>query len=653
VLGVLGDAAERATQVRDRGMMQYRGIRVISDDFQSASGPSRRADIYAGRQADRAPQGVRRRAPGGDEPAHDDGRIPAVRNADRRPSGRASEAEGRASDATTIRSRAIERERDLADFLPEAYLVTDADGIVYSANQAASQLFGKRDAALRGAPIAELLVPADRARFRARFRRLLAGRASATRAAWTVRLQASNGAETEARASVRVVRDDSEGVSFVRWIIEPVGPAEPEAADDDAGSHVLTRYASRNARIAADAASFLSRSFDLDATLSAMARVALPALGDHAWVDIIEYEGDIVRLHVARREVKDAWQREALQAAPATQDITNSVISVLESGKPIIDRALTDEGLRRLAVNEEQTRALVALGARSVIIVPMVARNKVLGSLTFIASRPHHPHRAEDLALAHDLAQRAALAADNARLFAMAQDASRAKDEFMASMSHELRTPLTAIIGYTELLGDEIVGPLNATQREQLARIRASGNLLLALVDQILDLARVDSGEHAPRVAEVSAAAIVDQAVMLIGTPLRQKNLALTVKAPPPDVVLVTDPLWLRQILVNLLGNAVKFTERGEVGISAAREGDTVAFDVWDTGIGIPAKFLDRIYDPFWQAEQRMTRRYGGAGVGLAVAYRLTTLLNGEIEVTSTVGVGSRFTVRLPVRAAS
>jgi PAS domain S-box-containing protein len=595
---------------------------------------------------------MRRRASGGDEPAHQDGRIPTVRDADSRPSGRASEGVSRDRDAATIRSRAIERENDLAEFLHEAYLVTDADGIVYSANQAASQLFGKRDAALRGASIAELLIPSDRARFRARFRRLLAGRATATRAAWALRLQGRNGSETEARASVRVVRDDSDGVSFVRWIIEPVAAGEPEVSDEDSSSRALTRYTSRNARIAADASSFLSRSFDLDATLSAMARVALPALGDHAWVDIIEYEGDIVRLHIARRDVQDASLRDALRVAPANQDAANSVISVLESGRPIMDRALTDEGLRRLTVNDEQFRALVALGARSVVVVPMVARNKVLGSLTFIATRPHHPHRAEDLALAEDLAQRAALAADNARLFAMAQDASRAKDEFMASMSHELRTPLTAIIGYTELLGDEIVGPLNATQREQLARIRASGNLLLALVDQILDLARVDSGEHAPRVAEVSAAAVVEQAVMLIGTPLRQKNLALTVKAPPPDVVLVTDPLWLRQILVNLLGNAVKFTEKGEVGIAAARDGDTVVFEVWDTGIGIPAKFLDRIYDPFWQAEQRMTRRYGGAGVGLAVAYRLTTLLNGEIEVTSTVGVGSRFSVRLPVRSA-
>jgi PAS domain S-box-containing protein len=618
---------------------------VNFDEFRSASsGSSRRADQRAGRQADCAPNGARRRTTGSEEPGNDDGRIPTVRNADRA-------ERSRADDTPSSRARAVERERDLAEFLPDAYLVTDANGVIHGANQAAMQLFGKRDAALRGAPIADLLVSADRARFRARLRRLVASQSAAPRTAWPVRVLTAADGETVARASVRVVRSDDGDVSFVRWLLHPQGRKAVESTEYEEGRpNVVTRSPSRNARIVADASALLSSSFDLDATLAAMARVALPALGDHCWVDIIEYEGDIVRLHVARRSVDESEHREVLTMAPASQDSSNSVISVLDTGKPVMDQALTDERLRRLTVNEEQFATLVELGARSAVTVPMIARNKVLGALTFIATHPHHPHRTEDLALAEDLAQRAVLAADNAHLFAMAQDANRAKDEFMASMSHELRTPLTAIIGYTELLGDEIVGPLNATQREQLARIRASGNLLLALVDQILNLARVESGEHAPRFAEVSAAAVVEQAVMLVATQLRQKNLALTVKAPPPDVVLVTDPLWLRQILVNLLTNGVKFTEKGEVGISAVSSGDTVTFEIWDTGIGIPAKFLDRIYDPFWQAEQRMTRRYGGAGVGLAVAHRLSLLLGGKISVASAVGVGSRFVVNLPVQ---
>ena len=137
------------------------------DEFRSASGSSRRADQHAGNQADRVPNGARRRTAGSDEPAHDDGRIPTVRNADRAQGSEENDAAGRA--------RAIERERGLAEFLPDAYLVTDAAGVIQGANQAAAQLFGKRDAALRGASIAELLIPADRARFRARLRPLPLG----------------------------------------------------------------------------------------------------------------------------------------------------------------------------------------------------------------------------------------------------------------------------------------------------------------------------------------------------------------------------------------------------------------------------------------------------------------------------------------------
>lgn len=618
------------------------------DEFLSAGGSSKRADHRAGLQADGSPNAVRRRSTGSDEPAHQDGRLPTVRDADRRVS-------GCELDSSTGALLAIERESGLAEFLADAYVVTDSAGVIQGANTAASELFGQRHQSLRGTPLAELLVSTDRASFRSRLRRLATGHAGMNRAAWTLRLRTASRGKLESHARARVVRDAAGDIQFVRWLLHPVEDTGPESDSPVESSgpspSVAARHVSRYSRIVREAATLLSRSFDLEETLSAMARLALPSLGDHCWVDVIEYEGDISRLHVARKASESTEHDPALAIAPSAHNESNAVISVLESGTPLLEPELTPDLLRALAVSDDQYRALEALHARSVLIVPMIARSRVLGALTFIATGPHRPHRTDDLALAEDLAQRAGLAADNARLYAMAQGASRAKDEFMASMSHELRTPLTAIIGYTELLGDEIVGPLNATQREQLSRIRASGNLLLALVDQILDLARVDAGKHAPRVAEVSAAAVVEQVVMLTTSQVRQKNLALTVKAPPPDVELVTDPLWLRQILVNLLSNAVKFTERGEVGISAVRDGDRVSFEVWDTGIGIPAKYIDRIYDPFWQAEQQMTRRYGGAGVGLAVAHRLCTLLGGDISVSSTPGAGSRFTVSLPAKA--
>lgn len=615
-------------------------------------GQQGRADFRASGRADEPARG--------DAPAHADGRLPTIPHADRSPAG-AARAVARE------RAAAYERESELAEFLPDAYLVTDAQGVIHGTNPAAADLLGEPRRSLRDRPLARFLAPAYRAAFHSRLERLTGGGggggggeggdATGRLDGWRVEVRTPAGVSVGVDLRARVVRDHQGGVAFVRWLLHRgVGGAASSGAAGaiDQAPATATGEVAENAgsrsQVVADASALLARSFDLDDTLTGMARLVLPLLGDHCWVDIIDYEGGVSRLHVTSGEARADDRPPEMSTPLSVSDSGNLVTRVLDSASPLIEATLSAEGLRELAADEGQLGALGALHASSVLSVPMIARGRVLGALTFISTESQRAHQSSDLSLAEDLAQRAALAADNARLYFMAQRANQAKDDFMASMSHELRTPLTAIIGYTELLSDEIVGPLNPTQREQLARIRASGNLLLALVDQILDLARADAGKHEPRLANVSAAAVVDQVVTRMAVQVRQKNLALTVKAPPPDVELVTDPLWLRQILVNLLSNSVKFTERGEVGVAAARLGERVAFEVWDTGIGIPPEHLERVFDPFWQVEQRMTRRYGGAGVGLSVARRLCTLLGGDISVTSTIGQGSRFVVNLPAK---
>ncbi|HEY9449940.1 MAG TPA: ATP-binding protein [Gemmatimonadaceae bacterium] len=549
---------------------------------------------------------------------------------------------------------AIERERALAEFLPDAYLVTDRDGVIRGTNAAAGKLLARSPRALIASRLEDALAPGDRTKLRARLKRLAEGVGADRMHVWRMRLGSPAGEGLRADFMSRAVRDQDGRVSFVRWLVRSVEnemgmsprPGESRAPDrSSAGERSVI-----GSRLVANASALLAHSFDLDRTLSGVARLALPVLGDHCWLDVVQQDGMIHRSHLVARdaETPDSHHLE-MAVPPRTRDTDNMVVRVIDSASPLLDADLAQSKLPRLAADEGQLAALRALRPVSVMIVPMIARGRVFGAMTFLMAESHRHHQPDDLVLAEELAQRAALAADNARLYFMSQRASQVKDEFMASMSHELRTPLTAIIGYAELLGEEIVGPLNATQKEQLSRVRASGNLLLALVDQVLDLARVDAGKQEPRLTKVSAAAIVEQAVTLISSQLRQKNLALTVKAPAPNVELVTDPLWLRQILVNLLNNAVKFTERGEVGLAAARDGAWISFEVWDTGIGIRAELLDRVFDPFWQAEQGITRRYGGAGVGLPVAHRLCLALGGDITVSSTPGVGSRFVVRVPL----
>jgi signal transduction histidine kinase len=261
------------------------------------------------------------------------------------------------------------------------------------------------------------------------------------------------------------------------------------------------------------------------------------------------------------------------------------------------------------------------------------------------------------LAMIVMLAAQALRAADRARTAALAREAaarraaegaSRAKSDFLAVMSHELRTPLNAIIGYEALLSDGITGPVTDAQRQQLARIRAGATHLVSLIDEILTLSRIEAGRERVHVESVDVAQAVDEAAALTAPQAREKGLAFVVRPPADPIVIRTDAAKLRQVLLNVLANAVKFTERGEVALTAERDGAWIAFRVRDTGIGIDAEHLERIFDPFWQVEQPTTRRSTGTGLGLDVSRRLARLLGGDLTVESAVGEGSTFTLRLP-----
>jgi signal transduction histidine kinase len=230
-----------------------------------------------------------------------------------------------------------------------------------------------------------------------------------------------------------------------------------------------------------------------------------------------------------------------------------------------------------------------------------------------------------------------------------AQQANRAKNDFLAVMSHELRTPLNAIIGYGSLLRDGIPDPATSGQRKQIDRIGASAKHLLALIDEVLTLSRLELGRERITPTAVGVALLVEDAAAMMEPEVHKKGLTLSIVVPEEEVTMVTDAGKLRQALVNLLGNAVKFTDHGEVCIRARydRDAEQVEFEVEDTGIGIDAQHLPRVFDAFWQVDQAPTRRVGGTGLGLHVTRRLVRLLGGEVAARSTVGHGSCFSIRL------
>ncbi|MBW7884217.1 MAG: PAS domain S-box protein [Caldilineaceae bacterium] len=229
--------------------------------------------------------------------------------------------------------------------------------------------------------------------------------------------------------------------------------------------------------------------------------------------------------------------------------------------------------------------------------------------------------------------------------------ASRLKNEFLASMSHELRTPLTAIIGSTELLEADIYGPLNERQHRSVRVIRESSEHLLRVINDILDLAKIEAGQMNLDLTQVRVSDLCDSSLRLIRGQAAAKDLTVVHTMQPDRLTLVADARRLRQILVNLLSNAVKFTPAGgKIGLDVTGNPDsaTITMSVWDTGIGISREQLPLLFQSFVQLDSRLSREYSGTGLGLALVRQMAELQGGHVAVESTPGQGSRFTVSLP-----
>jgi signal transduction histidine kinase len=237
---------------------------------------------------------------------------------------------------------------------------------------------------------------------------------------------------------------------------------------------------------------------------------------------------------------------------------------------------------------------------------------------------------------------------ENARLREQALHAVRVKTGFLAMMSHELRTPLNAIIGYTELWLLGVPGPVPPGMGEHIERVRRCAQHLLRLIEGILTFARIEAGDEELRPERTDVTALAHEVANAIRPLARERGLTLVLDLPASAVAIETDGPKVRQILFNLLCNAVKFTDRGEVRLGLEKRNGEIRFDVQDRGIGIRPEHLEQIFEPFWQAESARTRRRDGTGLGLSVAQRLARMLGGDVTVTSVPGEGSTFRLHLP-----
>ncbi|MCE7937858.1 hypothetical protein DCC79_08305 [bacterium] len=295
---------------------------------------------------------------------------------------------------------------------------------------------------------------------------------------------------------------------------------------------------------------------------------------------------------------------------------------------------------------------------RSEVAVPLVAREGLVGVLDVQDSRPGR-FTPSELDTFRILAGQIAVALENARVFEelkrvadRLKEVDRLKSEFLANMSHELRTPLNSIIGYAELILMGINGELDGETLQDVQAIYDNGQQLLALINDLLDLAKIEAGRMRLEVEDVLIGPLLEEVRTSSAGLLLRKPIDIALEVDPSLPALQGDRLRLQQILNNLVSNAVKFTDEGHIWLRAYRDADHVVIDVEDTGIGIPARDLATIFEKFRQADGSLTRRARGTGLGLAITHHLVRLHEGRIDVESSPGQGTRFSVRLPITAA-
>jgi len=322
---------------------------------------------------------------------------------------------------------------------------------------------------------------------------------------------------------------------------------------------------------------------------------------------------------------------------------------VFQTGTPELFSDISEEELRETIPDEQKFEALKQLGLRSAVVVPIPGRHAVLGVIGFVSPKPDR-YTSTELIFAQELARRISLALENARLYREAQQANRAKDEFLATLSHELRTPLNAILGWTQILRAKRLDEVTTTRAFEA--IERNAKAQAELIEDMLDVSRIITGRLRLELQPVEIASAVDAALDSVRPTADVKGVKLECTINGDAGIISGDPHRLQQIVWNLLSNAVKFTPSGGlVRVHLERADSNVKLTVRDTGKGISPHFLPYVFDRFRQAETMISRTAGGLGLGLSIARHLVELHGGVIEASSEgEGRGATFTVTFPFR---
>jgi PAS domain S-box-containing protein len=442
----------------------------------------------------------------------------------------------------------------------------------------------------------------------------------------------------------------------------------------------------------AEASDILASSLDYRATVTQLAQLLVPTLADWCGIRLVDENGHLPQLAAAHVDPRKAeWILAAGRKFVLRTDAEAGPMYVLRTGNTELYEDVTDEMLQQMAADEDHLELLRSVRMRSIIRVPLKARGRVIGVLSLVAGESGRRYTEAEKVLAEQLAERAAIAIDNARLFteteaardaleksrqaltatnaklshineellaktrlaeqsrSEAEAANRSKADFLAHMSHELRTPLNAIAGYSELMELGLHGPLTAEQSEDLRRIKKSQRHLLSLINDVLNFAKLEAAHVRYEIKPVSVRKAVSALEPLIAPQMSAKSLTYVPGEIDDGLFALADEEKVQQILLNLLSNAVKFTgPGGRISVAATRVEDWICIEIVDTGCGIPADKQKLVFEPFVQLERTLSSPHEGTGLGLAISRDLARGMHGELTVDSTPGLGSAFSLRLP-----
>lgn len=407
----------------------------------------------------------------------------------------------------------------------------------------------------------------------------------------------------------------------------------------------------------AEASTVLASSLDYQTTLDLVAQLAVPQLADWCVVHTIEEDGLIKQLAVAHvNPEKVMWAKEINQKYPINLNESRGTAFSIRTGEADLLPDIPDQMLVAGARDPEHLQMLREVGFSSVMTVPLLLQERVLGVISFVSAESGRRYDRTDLMFAQELARRASLAIDNARLYrraqrdrATAEAANRVKDEFLAVLSHELRTPLNPIQGWARLLRSRKLDP--QTIDRALETIERNAQLQTQLIEDLLDVSRILQGKLSLNIAPVNLVTTITAALETVRLSADAKGIKVETVLHPNVGQVLGDPGRLQQVVWNLLSNSIKFTPNGgRVQVLLKRVGNRAQLRFTDTGKGISPDFLPYVFDYFRQADSTTTRKFGGLGLGLAIVRHIVELHGGTIQVESPgEEQGATFTVCFPV----